>query len=97
MTPAEQSYRPGAVYRIKDPKESMVILKTQEVSTNIWNEVDFWRRSGETRTGINALSQGSARPGNVNRTAGGVGAQMQASALRLCTTKRQKIFDGTSK
>jgi hypothetical protein len=85
MTPAQESYRPGAVYRIKDPKESMVVLKTQEVSTNIWNEVDFWRRSAETRTGINGIAQGSARPGNVNRTAGGVGAQMQASALRLST------------
>jgi hypothetical protein len=62
-----------------------VVLSQQAANTNVWNEIEFYRTAGELRTGLNGLAQGSARPGNVNRTAGGVSSQMQASALRLST------------
>lgn len=84
MTPSQEAYRPGAVYRFSgDIKDNMVIPQQAQFGTNIWTEVEFYRTAGELRTGINGIAQGSARPGNVNRTAGGVSSQLQASSMRL--------------
>jgi hypothetical protein len=83
MTASQEAFRPGAVYKSNEPKDAVINLFQGGFSTNIWNEVEFYRTAGELRTGLNGLAQGSARPGNVNRTAGGVSSQLQASALRL--------------
>lgn len=83
MTPSQEAYRPGSVYH--GTKDDVVLLKNAAIITSIENELEHFRTQAELRTGLNGLAQGSARPGNVNRTAGGVSSQMQASALRLST------------
>lgn len=83
LTASQEVFRPGAVIKVGEPKDAVINQFQAGFSTNIWAEVDFYRTAGELRTGLNGLAQGSARPGNVNRTAGGVSSQLQASALRL--------------
>lgn len=82
QTPAQQRWRPGAVYKAGDPKNDFLIPQLSDTTTNVWEEIGFLERLSEKRTGING---GNLRPGNANRTATGINFQAQGSAIRLQT------------
>lgn len=85
LTPAQQRFKPGAMFRVPDPKNDVQLLQPTPVTTNVYDEIDYIERSAEKRTGINALGQGVPRPSNANRTASGMQMQLQGSANRLQT------------
>jgi len=82
LTPTQQRWRPGGVISAADPKD-VALLQPQSVLTNVYSEIQFIQMLAEKRTGINSMGQGIPRPGNANRTATGINAQMQGSASRL--------------
>lgn len=86
LTPNQTRWRPGAVFKVANPKEDMIEMKAQQATTNVFEEIQFIQQLGEKRTGINALmSAGIPTPSNANRTATGVSSQTQGSANRLQT------------
>lgn len=82
MTPAQQRWRPGAIFMSDDPKD-MTMLQPQNVTQNIYTELEYIQQLSEKRTGVNSMGMGVPRGGNVNRTATGVQAQMSGGASRL--------------
>jgi hypothetical protein len=86
LSPAQLRWRPGAVMEVENPKEDMIIQFPQGASANIGDEVMSLEISAEKRTGVNSLSSsGIPRPGNANRTLGGMQMQTQGAAFRLST------------
>lgn len=77
LTPSQQRWRPGANYALGNPKEDMQVFEPAGATTNVFAEIDYIERMAEKTSGINALSMGTPRPGNANRTLGGM--QMQAA------------------
>jgi hypothetical protein len=84
MTPAQQRWRPGAVYTAGDAKDILFQQPTQAL-TNIYPELQYLEMLADKRTGINSMTQGVPRGGNVNRSATGVNAQTRGTTSRLQT------------
>lgn len=87
LTPTQQRWRPGGVISAEDAKD-VALLQPQSVLTNVYGEIQFIQMMSEKRTGINSMGQGIPRPGNANRTATGINAQMQGTASRLTSIVR---------
>lgn len=83
MTPSQQRWNPGAVYQADDAQKDFQLLQPQNALQNVYTEIQYLEQQAEKRTGINAMSQGIPRGGNVNRTATGVNTQMQGANNRL--------------
>ena len=77
LTPSQQRWRPGALFRVNNPAEDMQVFQPAGVLTNVFGDIDYIERMAEKTSGLNALSMGTPRPGNANRTLGGM--QMQAA------------------
>jgi hypothetical protein len=84
MTPAQQKWRPGAVYTAADAKDILFQQPVQAL-TNVYPELQYLEMLADKRTGINAMTQGVPRAGNVNRSATGVNAQTRGTTSRLQT------------
>lgn len=82
LTPTQLRWHPGAVQEINKP-EDLVIHQPSGATANVSEDIQYLELSAERRTGVGGPSSGQFRPGNVNRTAGGVNAQMQGAASRL--------------
>lgn len=83
-TPSSLSWRPGLVNEAADPKNDLIVHPPQNVTQDIFQTIGYFEQMAEKRTGQNSLStSGLARPGNANRTRGGMAMQMQAPAERL--------------
>lgn len=83
-TPTSTRWRPGAMIETANPKEDMVVYQGQNVMSNVMDVIGFLTSQAETTVGQNSLSSsGLARPGNANRTKGGMQMQLQAPAERL--------------
>lgn len=82
MTPAQQRWRPGAVFTAGDAKD-ILFQNPAGVASNIYPELEYLSLLSEKRTGVNSMIMGSPRGGNVNRSATGVQAQRQGSTSRL--------------
>ncbi len=83
-TPSSLSWRPGLVNEYADPKNDVVVFQPQGITQNVWQTIAFFEQQAEKRTGQSSLAtSGLARPGNANRTRGGMAMQMQAPAERL--------------
>ncbi len=83
VLPSAQKYRPGNVVLVDDPAKDYVLQFPQGATANVWNEIQYLEIAAEKRTGVNSASQGSPRPGNVNRTATGVQSQINGGNSRL--------------
>lgn len=83
MTPSQQRWNPGAVFQAEDAQKDFQLLQPQNALQNIYTEVQYLETQAEKRTGINSMSQGIPKGGNVNRTATGVNSQMQGANNRL--------------
>lgn len=84
LTPNQQRWAPGRVFKFSDPKADMIPFMPNGVTANIFEELNYLMASGERRTGINSLGQGGIPlPSNANRTMGGMQMQLSGSALRL--------------
>lgn len=77
LTPSQQRWRPGALFRVNNPAEDMQVFQPAGILTNVFGDIDYIERMAEKTSGLNALSMGTPRPGNANRTLGGM--QMQAA------------------
>lgn len=86
QTPTTQAWRPGATYVIPmggDPKNAAALQYSGNVTAGISEELNNIEIQAEKTTGINTVMQGIPRPGNANRTAGGMAAQTAGGQLRL--------------
>jgi len=83
-TPSSLRWRPGAVMETDEPQKDMVVFQPQGVMQNVWGMLQYLETQAEMRVGSNSLSaSGMPKPGNANRTRGGMQMQMQAPAERL--------------
>jgi hypothetical protein len=82
LTPSQQRWRPGAIFTASNPRD-MQLLQPQSNLTNVYTEIQYIEQAGEKASGVNAMTSGTPRAGNVNRTATGVSAQTGAAASRL--------------
>lgn len=83
-TPSSMTWRPGLVNEYENPKEDQVVSQVQNVTESVWQSLNFFEQYSEKLTGQNSLSSsGLPRPGNANRTRGGMQMQLQAPAERL--------------
>lgn len=83
LTPGNQKWYPGATIS-QDPKEGRnSLLQPQATLTNVFTDINFLGMQSDTVSGINSVAQGVPRPGNANRTAGGMEMQMQGNTLRM--------------
>jgi len=84
LTPNQQKWAPGRVFKAADPKNDFVALTPSGATTNVFDGVNFIQLLSEKRTGINSMGQGGIpQPSNANRTGMGMQMQMQGSASRL--------------
>lgn len=83
LTPSQQKWTPGAVYQVDDPSKDLALLQPQNALQNVYTEIQYLEQQAEKQTGVNAMSQGIPRAGNVNRTATGVNTQVQGANNRL--------------
>ena len=83
MTPSQQKWTPGAVFQVDNPKEDMNFYQPQNALQNVYTEIQFLESAAEKQTGVNSMSQGTPKGGNVNRTATGVNTQIQGANNRL--------------
>jgi hypothetical protein len=83
MTPAQQRWKPGAIFKVADPRSDISILSPEGPPISIWDEIQFINLMSEKRSGINSLTQGIPRASNANRTASGMAMQLQGGSMRL--------------
>ena len=83
MTPASERYYPGATFQANDPKNDVAFQTPPSVTTNIMGDVGFILQGSEKITGVNGAASGNFAAGNVNRTAGGVQAQVSGASSRI--------------
>lgn len=82
LTPSNLRWFPGAIQEVNKPDE-LVVHQPSGATANVSEDIQYFELSSEKRTGVNGAASGQFRPGNVNRTAGGVQAQVQGAASRL--------------
>lgn len=82
LTPSQQRWRPGALYPLEAADDMQVLMPTGQL-LNVFPEIEYLSMLAERRTGVNSMGMGVPRPGNVNRTKGGVDAQLQGGAGRI--------------
>jgi len=82
LTPSQQRWRPGALYSMEAADDMQVLMPAGQL-LNVFPEVEYLSMLAERRTGVNSMGMGVPRPGNVNRTKGGVDAQLQGGAGRI--------------
>lgn len=83
LTPASERYFPGAVFQVNNPKEDITFQPPPSITTNIMGDVGFILQGSEKVTGVNGGATGNFSAGNVNRTAGGVQAQVAGASSRI--------------
>jgi len=84
LTPNQQKWAPGRVFKVADPKNDFVALTPGGATTNVYEEISLIQQMAEKRTGANSLGQGGLpTPSNANRTGMGMQMQLQGSASRL--------------
>lgn len=82
MLPSSQKFRPGANWQYDNPKDVQV-LNPMGVTTNVFNDLQFLDVIAEKISGVNSPTMGIPRPGNANRTLGGMTSQVQGSTSRI--------------
>lgn len=83
-TPSSMMWRPGLVNEYQNPKDDLVVFQPQGITQNVMSDISYFEQQAEKRTGQSSLAtSGLPRPGNANRTRGGMAMQMQAPAERL--------------
>lgn len=83
MTPAQERYYPGATFQVTNPKDDMVFQTPQQATANVMADVGFILAGAEKITGVNGAAGGNFSAGNVNRTKGGVDAQVAGANSRI--------------
>lgn len=83
LTPASERYFPGATFQATNPKDDIAFQTPPSVTTNIMGDVGFILQGSEKITGVNGAASGNFAAGNVNRTAGGVQAQVSGASSRI--------------
>ncbi len=81
MTPASERYYPGATFQAN--KDDLAFQTPQAVTTAIMGDVGFILSGSEKITGVNGAAAGNFAAGNVNRTKGGVDAQVAGASSRI--------------
>ena len=81
LTPAQQRWAPGQTFQVNNPKEDILSLAPQDVTANVYAELQYIDAAAEKRTGLSGA--GVPRSGNMSRTATGVQAQTTGAASRL--------------
>jgi hypothetical protein len=74
--------RPGRTEVVDDPSKVMV-HQPPGITANVQGDIVYHEQQAERRNGISSLSQGAARPGNINRTKAGVQQQSEGTNSRL--------------
>lgn len=82
MTPAQQRWKPGAVFTAEN-KDEFSVVQQQGATQNIYTEIQYLETAADKRTGITAFNNGVPRPGNAMRTATGVNTVSRGSASRI--------------
>jgi len=88
-TSTDTRWRPGALTQVGENGEMTVLTPAAQITANVFQDLQYLDQLAARRTGGNPLSQGAPQPGNVNRTAAGIGAQMRGPTLRV-----QPIVEG---
>jgi len=83
LTPNQQRWRPGAIFRTNSPKDDFIQMLPGGATTNVYEELGYIETMAAKRTGINSMGSGVPTPSNANRTLGGIQAQMSGSSMRL--------------
>lgn len=83
MTPAQERYYPGQTWQVNNPKDDMVFPTQSAITTNVAGDIQFFLQNGEKITGVNGAAGGNFSAGNVNRTKGGVDAQVNGASSRI--------------
>lgn len=81
--PASRSkWFPGSTFFVDDPK-NVQILTGQGNVVDTEGEIAYMEVMAEKASGVNSVGMGVPRPGNANRTAGGMQNQLAGSSSRL--------------
>lgn len=84
MTPNQQKWAPGRIFRVNDPKNDLALLTPAGATTQVYDEIQMIQLMSEKRTGLNAMASGGIpTPSNANRTGMGMQMQMQGVQTRL--------------
>ena len=84
MTPAQMRWYPGAGYGLENPDTDMSLLTPQGADTSeVYRDIQYIEMLSEKTDGVSSLGLGVPRPGNINRTKGGVDAQLRGGEGRL--------------
>jgi hypothetical protein len=83
LTPNQQRWRPGAVFKTNNPKDDFLQLTPGGATTNVYEELSYIENMSAKRTGISSMGSGVPTPSNANRTLGGIQAQASGSSMRL--------------
>ena len=89
LPPSKLKIHPGLVDEVAEPKNDVIFHSpTNDPTANTEEEIAHIGIDAEKITGSNSVAQGVPRPGNVNRTKGGVDSQIAAAASRLALIGR---------
>lgn len=83
LLPSQERYYPGQTFQVQNPKDDVLFPTVPNATQNIMGDIDYIHIGADKLTGVNGPSMGQFAPGNVNRTASGVGAQVQGASSRL--------------
>lgn len=73
---------PGQVWSLKNPKTDLNFFTPSGVTQNVFQSIDFLIRTGDSRTGFDTAA-GKFKPGNANRTLGGMQMQQAGGFTRI--------------
>ena len=79
LTPSQQRWYPSATYPVENPDTDIALLTPQGSTDDVYRDIQFIDILSEKTDGLNSMAMGVPRGGNVNRTKGGVQAQLGSS------------------
>lgn len=82
LTPSQQRWYPSATYPVENPDTDVALLTPQGSTDDVYRDIQFIEILSEKTDGLNSMTMGVPRGGNVNRTKGGVQAQLGSSSDR---------------
>lgn len=82
VTSGSNYIHPGQVINTPDPKRDLNFMVPNGVTQNVFQSVEFLIRSADSRTGYDSAG-GKFKPGNANRTLGGMQMQAQGGFTRI--------------
>ncbi len=82
LTPSQQRWYPSATYPMENPDVDVALLTPSGSTDDVYRDIQFMDVLSEKTDGLNSMTMGVPRGGNVNRTKGGVQAQLGSSSDR---------------